>query len=154
MENTTIKTTVPTRKIKIKKIGKKHTNNTTEKVSVVQEARQEAAQEAPQKSIWMSMRRAPQTALANIVRMSPPIECEGIEDISDDENDTPEAAAERLEKMKIEYQQFQDRIKEAERLDRLESEEIFGDWNRGGLFKTHTNYDYEVINTLAYPINA
>ncbi len=145
MENTPTKTTVPPRTIKIKKIVKKRAAITAE-VST--------PQEAPQKSIWMSMRRVPKTPFADIVRMSPPIEWEGIEDISDDENDTPEAAAERSAQMKIEYQQFQDRINEAKRLDRLESEEIFGYWNRGGVFQTHTNYDYEVINTLAYPINA
>ena len=150
MENTPTKHTVPSRTIKIKKIGKK----TGKKCADTITAEVSTPQEAPQKSIWMSMRRTPKTPFADIVRMSPPIECEGIEDISDDENDTPEAAAERLEQMKLEYQQFQDRIKEAKRLDRLESEEIFGYWNRGGVFQTHTNYDYEVINTLAYPINA
>lgn len=146
MENmsTPTKTTVPPRTIKIKKIGKKTDKKTDKK----------CAAEVPQKSIWMSMRRVPLTAEAAIVRTSPPIEWEGIEDISDDENDTPEAAAERSEQMKIAGQNFRDRIKEAKRLDRLESEEIFGYWNRGGVFQTHTNYDYEVINTLAYPINA
>ena len=144
MENTPTKTTVPSRTIKIKKIGKK----------IDKTAAAEVPQVAQQKSIWMSMRRALITAEAAIVRTSPPIEWEGIEDISDDENDTPEAAAERSEQMKIAGQNFRDRIKEAQRLDRAESEELFHYWNRDGVFQTHTNYDYEVLNTLAYPINA
>ncbi len=146
MENTPTKNTVPSRTIKIKKIGK--SKKTDKKCAA------EAPQEAPQKSIWMSMRRVPLTADAAIVRTSPPIEWEGIEDISDDENETPEAAAERSEQMKIAGQNFRDRIKEAKRLDRAESDELFHYWNRGGIFQTHTNYDYEVLNTLAYPINA
>jgi hypothetical protein len=148
MENTPTKNTVLSRTIKIKKTGKKIYKTAAASAVIM-------PQEAPQKSIWMSMRRAPQTAAATIVRAATPIQYEGTEDISDDENDeTPEAAAERLEQMKIEDQKFRDRNKEAKRLDRLESDELFNYWNRGGVFQTHTNYDYEVINTLAYPINA
>ena len=139
MENISTKTTVLPRTIKIKKIGKKGGKTAA------------APQAAPQKSIWMSIPRRDPLTVPAILRA---LQWEGIEDISDDENDTPEAAAERSEQMKIAGQNFRDRLKEAQRLDRLESDELFNYWNRDGVFQTHTNYDYDVINTLAYPINA
>jgi hypothetical protein len=46
----------------------------------------------PQQSIWMQMRRIP--------KVKPEIVWEGVEDISDDEDDTPQAAGHRLSHMK------------------------------------------------------
>jgi hypothetical protein len=56
-------------------------------------AQEPAAQEpVPRQSIWMQMRRIP--------KVKPEIVWEGVEDISDDEDDTPQAAGRRLSHMK------------------------------------------------------
>ena len=62
----------------------------------------------PQPSIWMQMRRIP--------KVKTPIVWEGIEDISDDEDDTPQAAGRRLSQMKA----TRDRIQHKHHINRLE----------------------------------
>jgi hypothetical protein len=63
----------------------------------------------PQKSIWLQMRRIPKTR-------TPPIVWEGIEDISDDEHDTPQACGRRLSQLKA----TRDRIQIQHYVNRLE----------------------------------
>jgi hypothetical protein len=55
-------------------------------------AHTETVPASPQPSIWMQMCRIP--------KVTTPIVWEGIEDISDDEDDTPQAAGRRLSQLK------------------------------------------------------
>ena len=64
----------------------------------------------PMKSIWMQMRRIPKKKHLSIV-------WENVEDISDDENDTPQAAEERMQWMSktrdaIRFQYFNRKLDE------------------------------------------
>ena len=73
----------------------------------------------PQKSIWLQMRRNPKTY--------PTIVWEGIEDISDDEEDTPQAADKRLSQLKT----TRDRIQQehfAIKVDELQYAGLFMNW--------------------------
>ena len=58
-----------------------------------------------QPSIWMQMRRAP--------KVKTQIVWEGVEDISDDEDDTPQAAGRRLSQMKATRDRTQSELDEA-----------------------------------------
>jgi hypothetical protein len=123
------------RKIKLKKI--------LSKKPVVEVILPVEAQK-PEKSIWMYMRRAPK-------EKAEPMVWEGIEDISDDENDTPQAAGKRLSMMKATRDKMQQRYYK-ERLDQFQAAGLFLKWQPVKLLKTHSNYDYEVVSTPAYPI--
>jgi hypothetical protein len=73
----------------------------------------------PQKSIWLQMRRNPKTY--------PTIVWEGIENISDDEEDTPQAAGKRLSQLKT----TRDRIQQehfAIKVDELQYAGLFMNW--------------------------
>ena len=73
----------------------------------------------PRKSIWLQMRRNPKTY--------PTIVWEGIENISDDEEDTPQAAGKRLSQLKT----TRDRIQQehfAIKVDELQYAGLFMNW--------------------------
>jgi len=97
--------------------------------------------EKPEKSIWIYMRRAPK-------EKAEPMVWEGIEDISDDENDTPQAAGKRLSMMKAVRDKMQRRAYE-QRLDELQAAGLFLNWQAAKPLKTY--FDYEV-RRYAYPV--
>jgi hypothetical protein len=99
-----------------------------------EEAPREAPREEMRKSIWMSMRRIPK--VNNL-----PILWESVEDISDDENDTPATACERASKMKAMSEAIRRQAYE-ERLDELQAAGLFLTWRPVKPLKTHSNYDY------------
>jgi hypothetical protein len=81
---------------------------------------QEPVPEPFNQSIWLLMRRA--------AKEKPlPIVWEHIEDISDDEEDTPQAAGKRLSKMKKTAEQIRRRLYEI-RLDELQGAGLFLNW--------------------------
>ena len=135
------------RKIKLKKILSK---KPAVKVLPIEAPHMEAPQmlpvedQKPEKSIWMYMRRVPKEKPA-------PIVWEGIEDISDDENDTPQAAGKRLSTLKATRDLIRRRYYK-ERLEEFQSAGLFLNWGPVKPLKTHSNYDYEVQSTYAYPI--
>jgi hypothetical protein len=75
----------------------------------------------PKKSVWLSIRTRPQ------VKKTLPIVWEHIEDISDDEEDTPQKAGKRLSDMKDSKVQLHRRIYEI-KLDELQSAGLFLTW--------------------------
>ena len=139
---TSVSVVAEPKKIKLKKI--------LSKKPVVKVLPIEAPQMVPveaqkqEKSIWMYMRRVPKEKPA-------PIVWEGIEDISDDENDTPQAAGKRLSTMKATRDLIQRRYYK-ERLEEFQDAGLFLNWGPVRPLKTHSNYDYEVQSTYAYPI--
>ena len=75
----------------------------------------------PQKSIWLQMRRTP--------KVYPTIVWEGIEDISDDEDNSPQTAGRNLSKMK----QTRDRIRHRQyaiKVDELQGAGLFLNWGK------------------------
>lgn len=100
----------------------------------------------PENSIWMNVRRMPKEKPL-------PVIWENVEDISDDENDTPQAAGKRLSTLKAVRDQIQRRHYE-NKLDELQGAGLFLTWTRPRPWQTHSNYSYEVQSTYAYPINA
>jgi len=101
-------------------------------------------EEPMNESIWMHMRRIPKEKPA-------PFVWENVEDISDDENDTPQAAGKRLSMMKATRDQMQRRAYE-NKLAALQGAGLFLKWSKPKLLETHENYDYVVQSTYAYPI--
>ena len=73
----------------------------------------------PQQSIWMQLHRMPKTTT--------PIIWEGIEDISDDEDDTPQAAGRRLSQLKATRDRIQ-RNYYGNRLEDLKDAGLFLNW--------------------------
>jgi hypothetical protein len=96
------------------------------------------------KSVWLLMRRTPKEKPL-------PIVWEHVEDISDDEEDTPQAAGKRLSQMKATKAKMQRRDYENQ-LDELQRGGLFLNWAKPKLLQTHENYDYDVISTRAYPV--
>ena len=121
-------TTKVVKKIKIKSIP----------VAVVEEP-------AFNKSIWLLLRRNPK------VKKQLPIVWENIEDISDDENDTPQAAGKRLSTMKATRDHIRRRAYE-NKLAELQCAGLFINWSKPQQLETHTNYYYEAQSTYAHPI--
>jgi hypothetical protein len=78
-----------------------------------------AAPQEPQRSIWMQMRRAPKVKTSFI--------WEGVEDISDDEDDTPQAAGRRLSQMKATRDRMQYKHS-VNRLEDLQDAGLFLNW--------------------------
>ena len=72
-----------------------------------------------QRSIWMQMRRAPKVKTSFI--------WEGVEDISDDEDDTPQAAGRRLSQMKATRDRMQYKHS-VNRLEDLQDAGLFLNW--------------------------
>lgn len=72
-----------------------------------------------QQSIWMQLRRTP--------KAKTPIIWEGIEDISDDEDDTPQAAGRRLSQLKATRDRIQ-RKHYRNRLEDLQDAGLFLNW--------------------------
>ena len=101
--------------------------------------------EAPiQTSIWMSVARLPKEKPLAIV-------WEGVEDISDDEDDTPQAAGKRLSTLKATRDQIQRRAYKA-KVAELQNAGLFLNWEKK-VHKTHSNYSYDVQSTAIHPIN-
>jgi hypothetical protein len=73
----------------------------------------------PQQSIWMQLHRMP--------KATTPIIWEGIEDISDDEDDTPQAAGRRLSQLKATRDRIQ-RNYYGNRLEDLKDAGLFLNW--------------------------
>jgi hypothetical protein len=96
------------------------------------------------KSVWLLMRRTPKEKPL-------PIVWEHVEDISDDEEDTPQAAGKRLSMMKATKAKMQRRDYENQ-LYGLQRAGLFMNWAKPKLLQTHENYDYDVISTRAYPV--
>ena len=72
-----------------------------------------------QRSIWLQMRRAPKVKTSFI--------WEGVEDISDDEDDTPQAAGRRLSQMKATRDRMQYKHS-VNRLEDLQDAGLFLNW--------------------------
>ncbi len=106
------------------------------------------ADEEPQmkKSIWMHMRRTPK-------EKRKPIVWEDIEDISDDENDTPQAAEERVCMIKENKTRLQRRVYES-KLDELQGAGLFLNWAEEKPLEIHPNQFFidgqEYILTWVY----
>jgi hypothetical protein len=105
----------------------------------------ESAAPKPNRSIWLNGTRFPRIQPMQII-------WEHVEDISDDENDTPQAAGKRLSQMKATREQMRRRAYETH-LDALQRAGLFLSWSPAKPLQTHSNYCYEVRNTVAYPIN-
>ena len=84
-----------------------------------------------EKSIWMYMRRMPKAKRE-------PIVWEHIEDISDDEEDTPQAAEERAETMKEMKAQLNRRAYES-KVDELQGAGLFLNWAEEKPLEMHPN---------------
>jgi hypothetical protein len=82
------------------------------------------------KSIWLSMRRAPRMKMD-------PIIWEHVEDISDDENDTPQAAGKRLSKMKATRDHMQRRAYER-KFDEYQCAGLFLNWSKPKPIEVHS----------------
>ena len=77
---------------------------------------------APDNSIWMNVRRTP--------KMKPdPVVWENIEDISDDETDTPQKAGKRLSTMKAVRDQIQRRAYKKQLIG-LQNAGLFLNWSK------------------------
>jgi hypothetical protein len=96
-----------------------------------------------EKSLWLSMRRIPKDK-------PPAINWEHVEDISDDENDTPQAAGKRLSRMKAIRDSMQRRFYENQ-LEALQNAGLFLSWSPVRRLETHSNYTFEYRRTPAYP---
>ena len=129
--STSVSVVAEPRKIKLKKI--------LSKKPVVK-----VLPEVPEKSVWLYMRRTPK-------EKPEPIVWEGIEDISDDENDTPQAAGKRLSTLKATRDRIQRRYYE-ERLDEFQAAGLFLKWGPVKPFQTHSNYAYDVQSTSVHSI--
>lgn len=81
------------------------------------------------KSIWLLMRRAPKENRL-------PIVWEHVEDISDDEEDTPQAAGKRLSLMKKNRDQMQRRAYER-KLDEYQFAGLFQNWSKPKQIPVH-----------------
>ncbi len=112
--------------------------------SLIEEAPQEAPAQA--KSIWLQMRRAPR------MKLDPPIVWEQVEDISDDENDTPQAAGKRLSMMKKTRDHMQRRAYEDE-LQEYQRAGLFLGWSKAKKIQVHPeqNTPFVYTPTVAYP---
>jgi len=97
----------------------------------------------PEKSIWLQMRRAPR------IKIEPPLVWQNVEDISDDENDTPQAAGKRLSTMKATRDRMQRRAYQ-QKFDEYQCAGLFLNWAKPKPLETHSNYSFEV-STTAYP---
>ena len=82
------------------------------------------------KSIWLSMRRAPRMKMD-------PIIWEHVEDISDDENDTPQAAGKRLSNMKATRDHMQRRAYER-KFDEYQCAGLFLNWSKPKPIEVHS----------------
>ena len=107
-----------------------------------------AVVEEPQvmkKSIWMSYRREPKAKPQTFV-------WDNVEDISDDEGGTPQAAGKRLSMMKATRDQIRRRAYE-NKIDELQSVGLFRGWKEPKPIEPHpeqyTPFKYTV--TAAYP---
>ena len=92
------------------------------------------------------MRRAPR------MKLDPPIVWEQVEDISDDENDTPQAAGKRLSYMKKTRDQMQRRAYEDE-LQEYQRAGLFLNWSKPKKIQVHPeqNTPFVYTPTVAYP---
>lgn len=97
-----------------------------------------------QKSVWLSYARPPKEKPLALV-------WESVEDISDDEDDTPQAAGKRLSTLKATRDQIQHRAYKA-KVAQMQNAGLFLGWEKK-VQKTHSNYSYDVQSTYAYPIN-
>lgn len=88
------------------------------------------------KSIWLSMRRAPRMKMD-------PIIWEHVEDISDDENDTPQAAGKRLSKMKATRDHMQRRAYER-KFDEYQCAGLFLNWSKPKPIEVHSRQRHAV----------
>ena len=88
------------------------------------------------KSIWLRMRRAPRMKMD-------PIIWEHVEDISDDENDTPQAASKRLSKMKATRDHTQRRAYER-KLDEYQCAGLFLNWSKPKPIEVHSRQKHAV----------
>jgi hypothetical protein len=96
-----------------------------------------------EKSVWLSMRRIPKDKPLAII-------WEHVEDISDDENDTPQAAGKRLSTLKATRDQIRRRAYE-NKLASLHSAGLFLAWGPPKRLETHSNYTFVYQRTAAYP---
>lgn len=88
------------------------------------------------KSIWLSMRRAPRMKMD-------PIIWEHVEDISDDENDTPQAAGKRLSNMKATRDHMQRRAYER-KFDEYQCAGLFLNWSKPKPIEVHSRQQHAV----------
>jgi hypothetical protein len=107
---------------------------------------EDAPEKAPAKSIWLQMRRAPR------MKLDPPLVWEQVEDISDDENDTPQAAEKRLSHMKKTRDHMQRRAYEEE-LQEYQHAGLFLNWSKAKKIQVHPeqNTPFVYTPTVAYP---
>lgn len=98
----------------------------------------------PQNSIWMNVRRIPKNKPLSIV-------WENIEDISDDENDTPQAAGKRLSTLKSVRDQIRRRAYENQLIE-LQNAGLFLNWTLplDSAYEENCEYPY-AKNLEAYP---
>ena len=119
MENAVIKAVIVEEPEQEIVIIKKKRSASKKRLNVILE--EPVAVPVPQKSIWLQMRRNP--------KVYPTIVWEGIEYISDDENDTPQAASKRLSQLKA----TRDRIRHkhfAIKVDELQGAGLFKNWGK------------------------
>ncbi len=98
-----------------------------------------------QKSIWLTERRHPRIKSAEFV-------WEHIEDISEDEDDTPQAAGKRLSQMKATRDRMQRRAYE-QKFDEYQCAGLFLGWSAPKFIKPHPWQDtpFNYIVTAPYP---
>ena len=95
-------------------------------------------------SVWMNVSRTPKEKPQTFV-------WENIEDISDDESSTPQAAGKRLSMMKATRDQIRRRYYE-NNLDEFHRAGLFLNLSQPKPLETHENYSYEVQSTYAHSI--
>jgi len=112
------------------------------KKKLVRKPKVEVFPVSQEKSVWLSMCRVPKDKPLAII-------WEHVEDISDDENDSPQAAGKRLSTLKATRDQIRRRAYE-NKLSELQGAGLFLDW-RSKLLETHSNYTFEYQRTAVYP---
>ena len=95
------------------------------------------AENLPENSIWLNVKRIPKKMES--------FKWEHVEDISDDDNDTPQAAGKRLSKMKFVRDQIRQRAY-AHRLIELQNAGLFLKWSKPLPLSYRDKLEY------AYPI--
>ena len=115
-----------------------------EPVAVVEKPVAVVEEPVMKQSLWMRVSRIKKT-------QPPPVVWENVEDISDDENDTPQAAGKRLSTLKATRDEIRRRAYE-NKLAALQGAGLLLKWCKPKLLETHDNYDYDVQSTDVYPI--
>jgi hypothetical protein len=140
---------VVVRKIKIKSKPVVAEEAADPKVGEPVAEKPKAVEEAPavKKNHWMT----PASQMKKVQPMA--IIWEHVEDISDDENDTPQAAGKRLSTLKATRDQIQRRAYRS-KVAELQFAGLFRNWAKPQPLETHSNYYYEVQSTYAHPISA